>query len=193
MELGVYTSATREAFEFLASHIKNEFIALGLHELDADLARILCRWDACIEFLKVEHLDVATALILSERASGMSFRNPQLQIGAEAAEALANFKPPLGLELGELSVGVVKNLIKKLGRLNLWVVTPPSEQILHMLCEHMGSWLDISWIREAGADHCNFKPSHTILESKEVIIGFAFNSDGAWVDDVHIRNLDDED
>lgn len=193
MELYVYTSATHEALEFLASHIRNDYVNLSLCELDADMARILCRWDAYIEFLNVKHLDLETALILSERTKGISFHGKPFQIGAEVAEALANIKPPLGLVLEELTVDVAQELVKKPDRLWLRVVAPPSEQILHMLCEHMGSWLDISWVREAGADHRNFKPSHEILESKEVTIGFDLCTDGAWIDRVHIRNLDNED
>lgn len=190
MELSMYSSATDDALEFLASHIKNDYLYLKLPELNADVAKILCRWDAYIEFHNVERLDLETALILSERIKGISFHSPSFQIDAEIARALAKLRPSLGLALGELSEDLAQELIKKPGHLWLWVETPPSEKVLHMLCGHMGSWLTLSWIGEVGVKHCNFKPSSEILERKEVAISFSLSTSGEWIEQVSVHEFE---
>ena len=188
-DLDVYKRATPDALEYLANQGYNEFVYLGLAELDKNTARILARWDSALIFSNLKHLDTETAAILSDSTNIRAFN--KLMISPEVAKELAWVNGILDLKMDSISVEVANELVRHPHELYLHTQMPPSEQVLHILCSHAGYRLRIGgWAYQPGNQIRSFEPPNGVK-----IVYFDHHQqfdcdqnkyDGEWFESVHI-------
>lgn len=182
-DLRPYKQATPEALTFLARQGYDSFVFLGLEWLPKKNAEALAEWDAFLCFNNLHHLDVECASILVSSGNQLAFESLR-EIGVRVARELARMNTMLCLNLENLSIKVANKLVRHSHELSFSLDTPPSDQVLHRLCDHAGYRLDVSWLRPLSSLPCEFLSSNP--NKKVFVIPKFVEETGQWFENVYI-------
>lgn len=187
-DLSDYTQATPEAIEYLAKNAPEgcSFVVVGLAELNVQNAKALAGWDNFLCFTNLQVLDVEVSAILSEGGSQLCFEGLKA-ISPEVAGALAASDNLLHLELDSLTIEVANELNKHSHELVLVLKTPPSGQLLNVLCGHAGYRLHVTWERPPGSEPYRFNSPN---DKKAFVVSRLYKPSGEWFENVYIGNPD---
>lgn len=194
-DLSAYTRATPEGLEYLAKQGYSSFAFIGLESLDKENAEALAAWDAFFVFSNIQHLDTEVAAILVAGGNQLAFE--RLVIGVEVARELARLNSLLALTLDSLPTEVAIELARHPHELHLHLDIPPSDQVLHALCDHAGYRLSVCWERPPGSlprDFLSSNPNKAVLSSnrnkKVFMMPKLIDETGQWFENVYIGDAD---
>lgn len=187
VNLSKYTRATPDALEFLAKQGYNAFVFIGLEKLDRKNAMALASWDAFLCFSNIDYLNTEIATILVDGGNALDLGNLR-EIGVDVARELAKSNNLLGLSLNDISIEVASELARHPHELFLYLNIPPSDQVLHVLCNHAGYKLWVTWERPPGSQPREFLSSN---QSKRVFLRpTLIEETGQWFENVCIYDAD---
>lgn len=195
VDLSAYTHAAPDGLEYLAKQGYNSFVYIGLENLNKKNAEALAGWDAFFVFSNIQHVDTEVAAILVAGGNSLAFE--KLWIDVEIAHELARLNSLLSLKLDNLLIEVAIELARHPRELILQLNIPPSDQVLHALCDHAGYRLSVSWKRPQGClprDFLSSNPNKAVLSSNKRKKVFMkpqlIEETGEWIENVHIGNAE---